>query len=227
MAQQFDKEIQMVNTNSFWYWDNVIPKEECDKIINLYPDKWVDAKVHTDRIERSRDFDRDIGHDINTRNSQVIFFSDKWVFELAYSFIKSANEQAGWEYDIESMENLQLTRYETEGFYGWHSDGPSDNFGKYDRPKDDLLNGLIRKLSITVLLNDDYEGGEFQFKFANEKMKGLDKVGHGLKTNTLTPPMKGTGSVIVFPSYQLHRVKPVTKGMRYSLVGWACGQPFK
>ena len=89
------------------------------------------------------------------------------------------------------------------------------------------MNGLIRKLSITVLLNDDYEGGEFQFKFANEKMKGLDKVGRGLKTNTLTPPMKGTGSVIVFPSYQLHRVKPVTKGTRYSLVGWACGPPFK
>ena len=215
MDQQFDKEIQMVNTNHFWYWDNVIPKEECDKIINLYPDKWVDAKVHTDRIERSRDFDRDIGHDINTRNSQVIFFSDKWVFELAYSFIKSANEQAGWEYDIESMENLQLTRYETEGFYGWHSDGPSDNFGKYDRPKDDLLNGLIRKLSITILLNDDYEGGEFQFKFAKNKMKKI------------TPNIKSTGSVIVFPSYQLHRVKPITKGTRYSLVVWSLGPPFK
>jgi len=86
MAQQFDKEIQMVNSNSFWYWDSVIPKEECDKILNLYPDKWVDAKVHTDRIERSRDFDRDIGHDINTRNSQVIFFSDKKFCNLIAMF---------------------------------------------------------------------------------------------------------------------------------------------
>ena len=211
MAQQFDKEIQMVNSNYFWYWDSVIPKEECDKILNLYPDKWVDAKVHTDRIERSRDFDRDIGHDINTRNSQVIFFSDKWVFELAYSFIKSANEQAGWEYDIESMENLQLTRYETEGFYGWHSDGPSDNFGKYDRPKDDLLNGLIRKLSITILLNDDYEGGEFQIKTGRENY---------------IPPEQESGNLLFFPSYLVHRVTLVTKGTRSVIVGWVHGNSF-
>ena len=36
-----------------------------------------------------------------------------------------------------------------------------------------------------------------------------------------------TGTVIVFPSYQVHRVRPVTKGVRYSLVVWFCGEPFQ
>ena len=34
------------------------------------------------------------------------------------------------------------------------------------------------------------------------------------------------GTVIVFPSYMVHRVRPVTKGTRYSLVSWFCGEPF-
>ena len=35
------------------------------------------------------------------------------------------------------------------------------------------------------------------------------------------------GSVIVFPSFVWHRVKPVTKGVRYSVVAWYGGPPFK
>ena len=35
------------------------------------------------------------------------------------------------------------------------------------------------------------------------------------------------GSIIVFPSFVWHRVKPVTKGTRYSLVMWNLGYPFK
>ena len=35
------------------------------------------------------------------------------------------------------------------------------------------------------------------------------------------------GGIVVFPSFVWHRVKPVTKGIRYSLVVWILGQPFK
>lgn len=37
----------------------------------------------------------------------------------------------------------------------------------------------------------------------------------------------GRGSVIIFPSYVWHRVKPVTRGKRYSLVVWNLGHPFR
>ena len=70
-------------------------------------------------------------------------------------------------------------------------------------------NEKTRKLSMSIILNDDYEGGEFEFYGHKKSIK----------------PTKGT--VIVFPSYMVHRVKPVTKGIRYSVVAWFCGEPFR
>ena len=65
----------------------------------------------------------------------------------------------------------------------------------------------VRILSFTVQLSDpaEYEGGELQI---------------GLQNMTRT-----RGSAVVFPSYQLHRVSPVTEGRRASLVGWVMGEP--
>ena len=69
----------------------------------------------------------------------------------------------------------------------------------------------MRKLSITIILSDsiEYDGGEFVFE------KGGDEV------------FKNQGTVIVFPSFIRHRVNPVTKGIRYSLVNWFTGPAFK
>jgi len=70
-----------------------------------------------------------------------------------------------------------------------------------------------RKISITVQLSDpdEYEGGDFEFLIGKEIIK--------------LPRKKGCA--IVFPSYFLHRVTPVTKGTRKSLVLWGSGQPFR
>ena len=35
------------------------------------------------------------------------------------------------------------------------------------------------------------------------------------------------GSIVVFPSFVFHRVRPVITGTRYSLVCWNLGKPFK
>ena len=70
-----------------------------------------------------------------------------------------------------------------------------------------------RKISITVQLSDpsEYEGGDLQIK-----------INAGQSD---TP--KGLGNVVIFPSYLLHRVTPVTKGLRRSLVLWITGPAFK
>ncbi|MGB0178111.1 MAG: 2OG-Fe(II) oxygenase, partial [Owenweeksia sp.] len=70
-----------------------------------------------------------------------------------------------------------------------------------------------RKLSMTVQLSDpaDYEGGDLEFMI-NQKV--------------VTAP-RTRGTVIVFPSFILHRVTPVTKGVRHSVVGWVSGTPFR
>ena len=77
---------------------------------------------------------------------------------------------------------------------------------------DKLYKGTIRKLSITIQLSSpqDYEGGDLILHNGEpEKMQ------------------KELGKLIVFPSYTLHEVTPVTKGTRYSLVAWVAGKPFR
>ena len=76
--------------------------------------------------------------------------------------------------------------------------------------------GKIRKISFSIILNTDYEGGNFEFEVGALHEKE--------RTITLTPKL---GCAIVFPSFTFHRVTPVTKGTRYSLVGWICGKPYK
>ena len=74
---------------------------------------------------------------------------------------------------------------------------------------------------MTCSLSDpkDYEGGEFEFKMQD------DKNGDGY--NKICDEIIPKGSIVVFPSFIYHRVKPVTKGNRYSLVVWNCGKLWK
>jgi PKHD-type hydroxylase len=100
------------------------------------------------------------------------------------------------------QENTQISRYKSDnkGHYAKHIDT--------DHPKD----GVQRKLSISILLNDpsEFEGGELQFTDVAD-CKVLTKQ----------------GSIVVFPSFIEHVVTPVTKGVRYSAVTWASGPAFR
>lgn len=125
----------------------------------------------------------------------------KWLYDKFISLVAEANDTM-WKFELtEIMDDLQYTVYQDNGgHFDWHMDLGS---GKYSK----------RKVSITMQLSDpeEYEGGDFEFMIGNE---------------TLKLPRK-KGCVIVFPSYFMHRVTPVTKGTRKSLVLWISGQPFK
>jgi len=125
-----------------------------------------------------------------------------------------ANDEAGWRYDIKSAESVQVTRYKKGGFYNFHNDGRGDHLSAYNDPTNFFLHGNVRKLSMSVMLNDNFDGGAFEFASYS---KGNCKI---------IPIEVTAGSVIVFPSSVEHRVAPVTKGIRYSLVVWFLGPPF-
>ena len=72
------------------------------------------------------------------------------------------------------------------------------------------------ELSMTILLNDDYEGGNFEFALYKDE-----------ECKKIIPDFNKFGSIVVFPSFVEHRVKPITKGERHSLVCWFVGPPFK
>jgi PKHD-type hydroxylase len=75
------------------------------------------------------------------------------------------------------------------------------------------MNMPVRKLSISIQLTnpDEYEGGEL-YLYQSDKGELMDKT---------------QGTLIMFPSYVLHEVMPVTKGTRNSLVTWVTGKQFK
>ena len=93
-----------------------------------------------------------------------------------------------------SINAIQILKYNPGGFYKWHT----DHF--YDRP---------RTLSCILLLNNDYEGGNLCFK------KPESNEGNIIETKP--------NRLIIWPSNFLypHTVKPITKGIRYSIVSWA------
>ena len=167
------------------------------------------------------------------RDSEVCWLNDQWIYDLVYPLINEANQKAGWNFQFDYSEAFQFTQYNPGGFYGWHTDGGSDCFSVYQNPEKDKFDeknllhtknenfiGKIRKLSLTLNLNDsdEYEGGNLKFDFGPHSLR--DRF---YECTEIRPK----GSMIVFPSFIHHQVTPVKKGTRYSLVVWVLGQPFK
>ena len=120
--------------------------------------------------------------------------------DIEKTMLQANNNHFGFE-GMRLTEPGQFTHYLTGGFYDWHMD--NDVQGLRQQP--------VRKISMTLLLSDPatFEGGELEFM-----QKG--------KTAKLKQ-----GQAIFFSSWLQHRVKPGTKGERYSLVMWFGGPPFK
>ena len=116
-------------------------------------------------------------------------------------FIQQANENHFGFGDIRVTEQAQFTEYPEGGFYDWHMD--CDVNMQHEPP--------VRKISMTLLLNDpsEFEGGDLEL-MAPGKYAKL-KQGHA----------------ICFASFLNHRVNPVTRGMRQSLVVWFGGKAFR
>ena len=152
------------------------------------------------------------------RNSNVVWLEDRWIYEEIQPFFHMANQNAGWNFEFDYFESMQFTKYKLNQFYNWHQDPFPE---PYNNPNNPNFHGKIRKVSGIVQLSDpkDYKGGQLEVQ---PRMTANPK----LVLNT-DKHFKPRGSIIIFPSHLWHRVKPVTKGTRYSLVIWALGQPFK
>ena len=201
----------------YWYFQSAIPPKICDAIIE-------DGKSQPEQIALTGDYDPekvsedDIKDVSKKRKSNVVWMNDRWIYNEIHPYINLANKSARWNFEWDHSESCQFTKYGKEQFYDWHCDSWEK---PYNRPDDSSRHGKIRKLSVTVSLSDEteYEGGDFEFDFRNN-----DK---GSNQPRLCKEIRPKGSVVVFPSFVWHRVKPVTSGTRYSLVIWNLGWPFK
>ena len=78
-------------------------------------------------------------------------------------------------------------------------------------------------MTISLSHPEEYEGGDLEFDLRNTHDWELNKTKGILKCTEIRP----RGSIVVFPSFVWHRVAPVIRGTRYSLVVWNLGQPFR
>ncbi len=149
-------------------------------------------------------------HRESVRRSDVrwLHFNDPNPVNLkAANFVLSTMAQANQDFfgfELTELEPIQLTHYrdDVQGTYDWHQ----DDFFRRDT-------NVVRKLTIVIQLSppDDYDGG------------GLDLQ----VSNVLVNVPSEQGLAVLFPAPTLHRVVPVTRGNRYSLVGWGRGPNFR
>jgi PKHD-type hydroxylase len=183
-------EVDKLETWSFW--NSVFSVEECKKIIDIGNKKGLIKGITVG------------GDKKEVRDSKIswLYPSDDldWVYRKLTDVVLNLNERF-FKFDIYGF---------IEGFQFTHYQAPS---GKYKKHVDKIMNGYIRKLSLSIQLSDpnSYEGG--------------DLVLYDGDSPILIP--KEQGKLILFPSYTLHEVKPITKGERYSLVAWITGPQFK
>jgi PKHD-type hydroxylase len=189
-------------TPSWCFWDDMFTDEDLLEI-NRYCQS---HKQENGQISGEDD------HKIikKIRSSKISFHhpneDTKWIFEKLNCVIEQANDRF-WNFDLNGYSAFQYSTYDVKekGKYDWHMD---TYLGKNNSNTDTET----RKLSLTLSLNDDFEGGEFQIITGNPK-------------NPETVPTK-KGRCILFPSWVLHKVAPVTKGIRQSVVVWVLGPKF-
>ncbi len=176
------------------HYQEVIPSDLIDLMVKeidkLEPSVYSEAQIGS--------LDDPVFH-LQTRNSKISWwYEEHWVSSIFSHYFNKVN-RAFWEYDLNYLEGIQISTYEKDDHYAWHSDYGTSRDSRY-----------TRKLSASLLITDpsEYDGGDLEF---------IDY--HG---NTSVAP-KEKGTMIVFDSRIPHRVTPVTRGKRVSLVAWMLG----
>jgi PKHD-type hydroxylase len=141
--------------------------------------------------------------DASVRRADIVWVDDLpgmgWVMDRMVSVVSQANRDFG--FDVQGFdESAQVARYDAGAHFDWHAD---IGVG---------VAAARRKLTVVVQLSaPDYEGGVLEVR-----------PSHAVISADVT-----RGMASVFPSYVLHRVTPVTSGVRWSLTLWAHGPAFR
>jgi len=196
--------------NMAWIiWNNGIGVNECESIIKQYKDfKLEDAKAGGESENKNLSL-----YNVPLRNSLICWINENTLLTRAlFQFLLEANDTK-FKYNIFNCSQsvgydaVQFARYNEGGFYHWHQD--TVPFGQVSN--NDKIN---RKISLTLNLSDpkSYDGGDLEFFQGEHEPTTLNK--------------REQGSVVCFDSYDWHRITPVTRGVRYSLVLWIWGPDF-
>jgi len=195
----------------FHVFPRAVPKKECERLLDycIKNTNFSEASV-LNKGEYGVDSDNSGRVDPRIRKTDIAFVTpddeaDNRVNEIAWHFLTLANE-IKFNYKFDIFQPVQFARYRDGGYYDWHQDTSGIN-----------PHGESRKLSLTFSLSEPktYEGGHLEFYRGERPME-----------EQVIEDIRGQGSVVVFDSRDYHRVTPVTKGTRYSIVCWTVGPNF-
>ena len=200
---------------AFYIFPKAVPKDICKQYLDycLKNAQFQDADIvkggHT--ALASDESSHESNHDV--RKTDISFIDDEndLMNELCWGFIRETNTRC-FKYKLDHFQPIQFARYQDGGHYDWHQD---DTLIDVNGGKE------VRKLSLTFSLTDDseYDGGLLEFFNGSKEMIKDGK--------NLAKDIKSVGTAIVFDSSDWHRVTPVTRGIRYSLVCWTIGPRFE
>lgn len=199
-------------TNNPQYRQFAIPSVMA--INDAFTNEQIDAIVKyckSNVLEKALTMGQDDAVKSPVRNSQTKFHGyteeTAWIFARLNEVIEHVNANV-FNFDLNGYEAFQYTEYKKNGEYNFHTD-----MADFFDPKVHA-DTESRKLSLSLILNEpgkDFEGGDFQTQTSNE----------------ITTHESVKGRMFVFPSYVVHRISPITKGTRKSLVVWVKGPKFK
>ena len=194
-------------TMPYCYWDNAFTEDELNDI-----EKYCDS-FSAEPAQLIQNQDASLG---DVRKSKVYWFEREKHLALDNLFnklnlaIEKINDDY-YNYDLNGYSSIQYTTYSGDelGHYDYHIDM---SIG-YNIDETQLKYGDSRKLSLSLILSDSdsYEGGKFTMR--------LNKNEHEM-------PQK-RGRILFFPSFISHKVHPITKGVRKSIVVWVEGPKFR
>ena len=201
----------------FYYFQSIVPLHFCDDIVKFAASKnskegdifGTDQSMANFTVFKKRNKKKLQ----KTRNSKITWLDELWIHLELENIIEQANRRADWQLQWDRREAAQFTEYALNQHYDWHNDAWIEPYSK-----EGPLRGSNRKLSMTLNLSDskDYKGGELEF---------MNITNNGKVKKWKCTEILPKGSVCVFPSTIWHRVTPVTKGKRLSLVKWVSGNP--
>lgn len=142
--------------------------------------------------------------DAARREAEVLALDLPWLQERVWPLVRVANRAGGWNLPLRAATMWQLAEYGLGGHHDWHEDTEPPAFAVRQ-------GGLERKITVSLRLSPAgaYEGGAFELDTPED---GPFEAGLG-----------ALGDTIIFPSGLRHRVAPVTRGRRESLVMWVLG----
>ena len=245
MGENHIYEGQIVTTtpykNWYWYFESLFWPEQIMRIKEICGTHNEDETLEVAKHVGAKTDDQVIK---NIRNNKVSWHDSHELYGMVRPIMAEVNQASGWNFEITAIEPIQYTvYYGDENHYHWHTDTIiNDDWNNPEwleetNNQNHVLANTMRKISCSIHLSDpdDYDGGEFELLHADSKVTSDSslnseelRIDGFLNVSPIPlPHFKDKGSALFFPSFTYHRVKPVTRGIRRSLVVWFRGPQWR